>query len=814
MIPLILLTLGAVPAPAKPTEDILPPHAIARLGSDRFCSPDSVRELAVSYDGMRIAAASYKEHFTIWDAATGRIVCRCGPTPCVAATAFSPDGRTIAAATWDGRADEKGPIVLFDTSTGRESVRLAGHVGGSEWVAYAGDGILVTAGKDHLFRVWDLRTNAEVRQFPRPGPYYSKPEAVSPDGRLLACVDNDVGKSHPLHVYEIATGCELVKVALEDLGWEIAFAPDSRSLALRWSEVRWYDLPSGREKARWHLPDDRHGSVLVCSNDGPYLVSGIDTKLTVYDVAAGKTVDRLPGLPVSVAGRSPSTSTLFAADNGQRIEAWDLRTGRPRHPLNPGHTQPITTVAFGRDGGVFTADNLSARWWDAAGHETRTWRMPEWTQSGAISPDGRTVVVNCDTRVDTAIHLLNAATGAETGKITRRVNSGDLIFGPDGKTLVETSDRLEAWEFPSRQLLWQRGRADGSRSVAVFAPDGQTLFSGDQHGHIRERTMRTGKVTRTFDGHPDFVDANLAGWDPLPAGHTAQVRSMAVSPDGRRLVSGAWDRTLRVWEVSTGKECALLERAAGELSAEFTFPIVFSPDGSYIAAPGQSGDRRHLIDLWDIRAGKRLATFEGHRGSVTALAFAPDGRRLISGGADAVGYIWDMPPLIRESAAKLDTSRTASLWADLADADAARAFRAIGVWLTTPDAVVVAFRRLRSPDKPVDAERVNILIADLDSDRYAVRDKASKDLQALGPAARTHLRQALEKKPSVETTRRIEAILAACPDEDLRGRRAVEVLEAVGTPAARTLLEEWAEGNQAAPTTVDAAAALARLRGR
>src|SRR5581483_8951207 len=154
-------------------------------GADRFRSDDLVRELAVSPDGSRIAAPA-RQAVIVWDAMTGRELCRCGPAPAVVlAAAFSPDGHTVAAATWYPREDQQWPVVLYDAATGRETGRRVGHRGGSEWVAFAGEHTLVSGGKDHLYRVWDLHTAKELRQFPRVARNYPKSEAVSPDGRLL-----------------------------------------------------------------------------------------------------------------------------------------------------------------------------------------------------------------------------------------------------------------------------------------------------------------------------------------------------------------------------------------------------------------------------------------------------------------------------------------------------------------------------------------------------------------------------------------------------------------------------------------------------
>ena len=567
--------------------------------------------------------------------------------------------------------------------------------------------------------------------------------------------------------------------AVADRGWAIAFAPDGRSFALLGNALRWYEVSSGRETNRWNLANNLVGGVLACTNDGPFLLDGTGNRLTVYDVAAGKTVDRLPKLPICIANFSQVGSTVFALGIGQRFGVWDLQIGKPHHVANPGHSGPIAAVALCRDGRAITADRLSGRWWDAAGRETRNWRMPDRVQSVAIAPDDQSVALTCDMEIDGPIHLLDAATGTERGKLAARGHGdGQLVFSSDGRIIVDAV-AVRAWEVPGRRLLWERSEREDRCTAAMVSPDGKTLFTGHQSGRIRKRELATGTVVGDLAGHPEFKAVLPPGWwAPQPDGHTERVLRLAISPDSRRLISAAFDGTIRIWELSTGQECALLERNMGGMSDEFLFPMTISPGSVLLAAPDQASQRRHLIDLWDIHSGKRVATFDGHRGPVTALAFSPDGRRLISGGADTLAYIWEVPSRSLQPEAKLDAARIAALWADLADADAAKAFRAVNAWIAAPDAAVTAFRRLRPPEKPIDADRVSRLIADLDSDQFAVRDRASKELESLGSSAARQLRQALAKSPSPEVTRRIEALLIHCPDEDLRGIRAVEVLEA------------------------------------
>src|SRR5262249_11604410 len=110
------------------------------------------------------------------------------------------------------------------------------------------------------------------------------------------------------------------------------------------------------------------------------------------------------------------------------------------------------------------------------------------------------------------------------------------------------------------------------------------------------------------------------------------------------------------------------------------------------------------------------------------------------------------------------------------------------------------------------------LIADLDSDRFAVRQKATEELERLEELAAPALRQALEGKPSLEAGRRIRALLERVrtipPRESLRGLRAIETLECIGTPDAQQVLKSLAQGTPEARLTQEAKAALQRLAKR
>jgi hypothetical protein len=259
-------------------------------------------------------------------------------------------------------------------------------------------------------------------------------------------------------------------------------------------------------------------------------------------------------------------------------------------------------------------------------------------------------------------------------------------------------------------------------------------------------------------------------------------------------------------------------RVLAKALPRFLRALAFSPDGRTVAIPGDGG----TVRLLETASGKERGRFAGHGGEVWSLAFSPDGRRLASGSLDTTILVWDLTGRLqggRLRAAGLSARELEGCWADLAAEDAARAGRALWTLAATPaQAVPYLAERLRST--AVDAKalgRVPQLIRDLDDETFSIREKAHRDLQKLGEAIVPALRRALAKAPSLEMQRRLEELLAeaqrnALSGRALRGLRAVEALEQVGTREARQVLEALTGPVPELSLAQEARAALHRLR--
>jgi len=191
---------------------------------------------------------------------------------------------------------------------------------------------------------------------------------------------------------------------------------------------------------------------------------------------------------------------------------------------------------------------------------------------------------------------------------------------PEPVQQTENAPALERFSDPEAQdkfpaeVVPQMGHSSDVHSVA-FSPDGRFALSGSGDRTVKLWEVATGKELRSFSAH------------------TGVVFSVAFSPGGRLALSGSGDHTLKLWDAATGKELRSFSGHTGWVNS-----VAFSPDDLFVL----SCSKDRTLKLWEVATGKELRTFTGHTEQVNSIAFSPDGRSVLSGSRDKTLRLWDV----------------------------------------------------------------------------------------------------------------------------------------------------------------------------
>jgi RNA polymerase sigma factor (sigma-70 family) len=749
--------------------------------------------------------------------------------------AVSPDGKTLAVGKGRNLAldfglfgpmvmhtgaelDKDRPILLRPLKTGAavsESPapkELGRQPGNCERLSFTPDGkrlvALCRVKDEHRVIVWDLAGGKETARFktPRPGGGGPRPMAVSNT---------------------------TVAIGLEDGGTSL------------WDLATLKERKLGTDHATKASPESTGTTVVAFAPDGQTLATGgRDGLVKLWDVASGRCLRTLEQqyTRVEALAWSRDGRTVACAGQGGVIRLWDAATGKDLCP-QPGHLIDVSHVALSPDGktAVTAAWDRTIRWWDTAtGCELRV--VAGLVNHVAVSPDSRTVVASVPSAGDPRTTLgrlrtWDLATGRETtpADLPDGLRVGALAFTPDGRQLVTASGpRITVLDWPQLKVRRSFDLPKPDKQSKEYeclrlavSPDSRWLATVAERSGWRAENPPSpaGGVIDLWDLGTGQHIRRLAEWHQL-AWNFQPATMAAFTADGR-LVLAPGTGTVPAQggrpEQPSGGAAALLDpltprwlRSFPSRWSYYTAAIAVSPDGRTLYVSGETSE----IVAFEVATGKPRRTIHGHAGCVRSLAVSADGRRLLSGSDDAFALLWDTTPAGAAKPRKepLTEADADGLWTKLAGHDAGSAFVAMADLAAAPDRAVALVRRELKPARaaPTD-DQLDRTFADLDSEDFATRVKASRRLAEFGESAVPGVRKRLARPVTLEVRRRAQEFLDRfdppnpSPDR-LRQLRAVELLEGIATPAARDVLSELAKGAAEAPLTQEAAAALERLR--
>ncbi len=800
--------------------DSLPVGAIARLGTLRLRHADWVYAVAMSPDGKTLASGGWDDKIRLWNPTSGEQL-QCWNVDYIRAhgimgLCFAPDGKTLVSGGNDGM------IRIWDLTSNKEKHSFKGHEGSSvNCVAISPDGKVLASGggggDTKTLVLWDLATGNELFR------HAGKTDAVrsvafSPDGKTLAS-----GSSHGVvQIWNMATGKELRTLEGHTNSVSgLCYAPDGKRLASASNDgtIQLWDAATYEHLKKIEFPPDPllppgpprafgnlgHGGVysIAYSPNGKNIASaGHDGIVRLLAASDGTELLALKGhwREVRVVAYSSDGKTLVSGGMDNTIRLWDPATGNDLHPFHS-HSGPVNSITVSADGKTAASGGSDAivHLWDLiTGKELRVLRGHKNTiRSVSFSPDAKTLASAAS---DGTVRVWNSITGEEIHRLQHSGPARAVAFSPDGTILATSSaDRpgknslVWLWDSRTGKELHKFNVDDRPESLR-FSSGGKTLAVSSHVSSIQILEMPSGNVLRRVG----------------PAPGTAA--TAAFFPDGNRAVAWGNDNRAHVYDLATGKE--LYAFGSGY---ERYGPFELSADTWTMAHV--TGRR---VQLWDIASGTHSLVLEGHEGPVRCTGFCPDGRTLITGSEDATLLVWDLTGQAALQGAdqtkQLPSMEIERAWTNLAADDALKAHQIIWTLISAPRQAIPLLRERLKPIRAEDNENIQRWIADLNSDNFAVRQSAAKELEKIGQPVKSALQRALKGNITLEMRRRMEQILnrlTSVPNsETVRTLRAIVVLERIGTAEARSVLETLAGGAPEARETEEARASLERMTRR
>ncbi len=576
----------------------------------------SVSSVDISSDGKKVASASEDKTVRIWsgDGSGAPVVIKAHPAR-VNAVAFSPDGKRLITHSADDiariwNADGSGfPVVLdghqalihlvawsrdgtkFVTGTDANTahiwqadgsgppVVLDGHKRSVTAVAFSPDGKMVVTGSlDSTARIW--KADGSALPIVLRGHQHSVTfVAWSPDGKHVVTASVD----HMLRIWNAdGSGLPIVLKGHQAYITFVAFSPDGTKLlssSLDQTVRVWNTDGSGNEL----VLKGHEGSVLSAafSPNGKKIVSGsLDLTARIWNVDGSGNASVLKGHQsyVTAVAFSPDGTKIVTGSRDHTARIWNADTATPLTVLE-GHKSFLTTVAFSPDGKKIVTGS--------GDHTARIWNT-----DGSGSP----IPLKGHKDIVTTVAFSMDGTRIATGAVDRDV----LVWNADGRgdPIVHRGTK---WYFPS---------------IALSQDGTQVIFSE------ADNEVKKGKYGPTgFE-----VEHKWA------LKHEAAITSLALSSDGKKIVTGSADHLARIWNADGSNAPLLFKGHGGRVNA-----VAFSFDGKKIV----TGSVDHLARIWNADGSGTPLVFAGHGGYINAVAFSPDGRKIVTGSADHTARIWN-----------------------------------------------------------------------------------------------------------------------------------------------------------------------------
>lgn len=607
---------------------------------DEVRKTEERHHLALSPNGKYVAALNSTDSaraytVRVWDLASREIVfsledCQLGGFSMV----FSPDGSHLLIAR--SVFGEKGNERRFEVYTIPDGKTTGTYTFPAEsavsvhTAAFSPDNKSLALGTEDGLLLWDVTTFKLTKAYPGRRFYTPDLIAFSPDGTHVAAGDNDGG----LTMIEVTTGkLSEVNKAHENIVRGVRFTPDGKRLA---------SISDDRTLRLWSVPDlkpirtfrghDNSIYTLAVSQDGLQAATSSpkDGIAKVWDLSAD-----LEFAPSEIARFTKAIahpgSGLVAGSGDKVIYVWDARAGHRRHTL-AAHGEPAKVIAFNSDGSLLASIGMengteTLRVWELTLGELR-YAIPTGQQNS-----GKVWFIENDTQ-------LLVESGTTLARLDLAAGTNAPLF-PDSSPLAGKK-LLNVDVNAARTYLSAAFEAEAANTfTAVYA-----ALSGDAAPLTLDVPEVTGVRTFFLPKEGELIlcqtnrkenggagDATLARWDiaqnalvATAAGHTREIKALAVSNDGNLLATGSDDSTAIIWKLDDLTRLATLRGHSSQIGT-----LAFSPDHNRIV----TGSTDLTFKIWDVATGAQILTLNNAAVSANIqvpqpqqVAFSADGLHL------------------------------------------------------------------------------------------------------------------------------------------------------------------------------------------